>query len=214
MSLAIKNLENILLQEFTYSIDPLPKLQSEDIKKTDLADLVKTTYDALGGIGEKAPTFTSDWHLELEGLAVQWDDELHFNKYRRVTLRSKAYDTLKVVNKMKYLDHCRKREKECLKAGLAGKKWHHHHAEKAFGISEEPGDLGGKGSAAWRYRAWGDFLQDITALIYPIKVLRLSIWDELLINKKLVKLGELITNPSEEQQEIILQHLKRRIALL
>ncbi len=97
---------------------------------------------------------------------------------------------------------------------MAKEKWHHRYAEKAFGLSEESGDLGGQGSAAWKYRAWCDFLQDITPLIHPIKILRLSVWDELLINKKIVKLGELIIAPTEGQQEIILQHLKRRITLL
>lgn len=214
MSFIIQNLENILLQEFKYSIDPLPTLTSEELKKADLYSIAETTFRALGGVSEKLPIRTRKWSLSLENLAIQWDNELHFNKYRRQTLRSELYEKSKAVNKMKYLDHCRKHEKECLKAGLYGNKWHFSKAEEAFGPSEEPGDLGAKGSAAWKLRAWVDFLEDFVPLIQPIKVLRLSVWDELLINKRLVKLGDLLLAPTEEHQEVLLQYFKRRIATL
>ncbi len=212
MTYALEQFKNIVLQEYKEGIEPLPRLTFRQLKQSTWLPEAQAVFQRLEGKSERLPIFPRNWDLTIDTTALVWDDPLHFNRYRRATLRAEIYsEAWKGFQKMKYSDFCRKHEGECLKAALAGAVWHNRHAEEAFGRSETPGDLGGMGSAGWKYRAWQDYLQDLAATVCTFRIVRFSTWDELMVNRRLVRLGELLMAPTEEQTEILLNYVKRRI---
>ncbi len=212
MSLKRENLLHILRDKYALSIDRLPVLSWPILRKHPLLEEATEIYQHLGGENPTPPCFPPAWHIELEGnLAIQLDEQLHFNKYRSITLRSGIYQDAPPFTLIKYQNYCRKQANECLKSGLAGAKWTSAETEKQFGKAEAPGDLTGNGSPAWKMRAFGDFLQDLTPKLLPIRLIRLSIYDEIMVERKLVRLNEVLTLPTEATAEILLKNIERKI---
>ena len=52
-------------------------------------------YTSLGGVRAEARIAPGGWDLVVDGLAVELDEDLHFNRYRRLTLDSPMYELLR-----------------------------------------------------------------------------------------------------------------------
>ena len=55
---------------------------------------IERIYRNLGGVLPTFPVGFRGWDIEFEGMAVELDEELHFNRYRALTLGSELYDEL------------------------------------------------------------------------------------------------------------------------
>lgn len=134
-------------------------------------------YRALGGELE-APVFAPGaWDLVFEnGLHVELDEQLHFNRYRAATLDYPW--TSGLVWSAAYKVYCTSQESHCLKDGRSQKRWTSPPAERMFGASGPPGDPQIVGSARWRQRALYDCMKDALAANRSVRLARVSIFDE------------------------------------
>ncbi|MFE5671673.1 hypothetical protein ACFQ58_08690 [Agromyces sp. NPDC056523] len=134
-------------------------------------------YRALGGQLE-APQFAPGaWDLVFaDGLHVELDEQLHFNRYRAATLDSPW--TSELAWTPAYKAYCTSEEARCLKDGRSQKRWTSPPAERMFGVSGPPGDLEILGSARWRQRALYDCMKDTLAASGSVHLARVSIFDE------------------------------------
>ena len=107
-----------------------------------------------------------------------------------------------------------KHEKECLKSAGAGKFWTNPLTEKRFGKADDPGFLDAQGAPVWKQRAFEDYLQDLYASFFGVKLLRISVWDEFLYSSKLYKVKDCLNGDFPELKKALLQHLGRRIEVL
>jgi hypothetical protein len=98
---------------------------------------------------------------------------------------------------------------ECLKAGTSNPSWTNDEAERHFGTSQNNGDLGLNGSSGWKLTAFKDFTIDLIARQRKIRLLRISVWDDLMINQRLKKLNELLMSPGKTT-DLILKIIERK----
>ena len=209
MNIRQKNLTRILSKKYLEN-DEITFIDSKDLKGTQFSKDYINCYQQLGGIKDWPQIRVKGYLFENRKFAVVLDDQLHFNKYRLMTLRSLAYEDFKAFKLDRYRILCKKFANECLKSGSAA-NWTDPTSENLFGASQSSGDLGLKGSSGWKYRAFCDFTEDVYSLHAKVKLLRVSIYDEILINHKLIKIGDILVNPKKEQEEFLLKYLDRRI---
>lgn len=142
-----------------------------------LADDVLALYRDLGGTQGSPALRPGGWDLSYEGgLVVELDEELHFNRYRAITLGSRWSQDLPWTTD--YLDFCHAHERRCLQAGRWGKRWTNPSTARMFS-GGEPGDLVG-GAPRWKQRALYDTLKDtVRATGGGFRLARVSIYDEI-----------------------------------
>ncbi len=190
----------------------LPRPGKDQILNSRYSDFAKEIIKELGSNEFHMP-YDLHYHMEYNGILIQFDDELHFNRYRKLTLESDFYKEYKGFNTMSYKTYCRNSEKECIKAGLSRDIWENMESKSIFGPSEEPGDLSleRNGSSGWKLRAWRDFLQDLSGEILGFKVLRISVYDKIMISGKLQSFGDLLGSSNKSNFAIVAKSLVRRI---
>lgn len=111
---------------------------------------------------------------------VELDEQLHFNRYRAITLGAFAYTSLPRFPVLAYQQFCETKESACLKSGSGQGRWLNNSTEGHFGPSGPRGDLSGSGSSRWKQRALYDFMKDVTQLGGQGPMLaRIAIWDTL-----------------------------------
>ena len=121
-----------------------PRLESVS---PDLVPDLMDVYRRLGGPLDAVVFRPGSWDLSFDdGLLVELDEELHFNRYRRLTLTPEWAEPL--AWRADYLDLCARREADCLKAAIWGKRWTNPSCEAMFGVVGEPGVLEGPGAPA------------------------------------------------------------------
>jgi hypothetical protein len=160
---------------------------------------IERVYRALGGAGLEPRVRPGAWDIVVDGIAVELDEELHFNRYRGLTLTSRLYEDLPTApfDSGLYARLCREREPECLRAGAWGKRWQQDGSDKEFGASGPPGDLEGLGSSRWRQRAFYDLVKDTAPLGTSVPVARLSIWEPLDLDSPLL-VDDVLDSPDGE----------------
>ncbi len=156
---------------------PLPRLH--DVQRAGFGDLVNAVYKSIGGVLETPELRLSHWDIEFDGIAVELDEHLHFNRYRALTLQAPVYSTLPGFPLDAYRTYCTEFEAACLRAGGYGGKWTNPSCERQFGHASERRSLDGSGPPRWRQRAFYDFAKDLGPLVLGIKVARLAVWDRL-----------------------------------
>jgi len=161
-----------------------------DVSSSKFKDEIKRVYSALGGIMSNFPLNLRKWDIEADGIAVELDEDLHFNRYRGLTLHSTIYDSLPCFPRSEYMSYCSDHESDCVSAGSYGGKWTNNSCEAQFGKAATKGDLSGNGSPRWKQRAFYDFIKDLTPLVLAIPVARISIWDSLDIGNRTVTVGD------------------------
>ena len=179
--------ENILkniLQHAGYQIvfNRLPYPKKNLLGVSDICFEIMRVYQNLGGVLSEVPLNLRRWDIEAGDTAIELDEELHFNRYRNLTLRSPLYKKLPHFPLKQYRNYCIVYEKACLNAGSYGKKWTNDSCEKQYGRAGKAGQLTGNGSPRWRQRAFYDFVKDMAPLLCNISVIRISIYDSLRIN--------------------------------
>ncbi len=205
------NLHDILLSKYI-PVESQDKMFSTwELQGTMEERTLLETYTALGGqasfpeIKFKVPL------MEFGRFCVLFDDAIHFNRYRAKTLRSSFYESRSSFPLMKFRSYSRKYESECLKSATANPAWTNAEAERHFGLSQQNGDLGLSGSAGWKLTAFKDFAIDLIARHRKIRMLRVSVWDDLMFQKKLVKFHELLMSPRKAEAEQILKFVERKV---
>ncbi len=158
-------------------LEPTPRL--EDLCAESRAE-VHRLYRALGGQIENPVLRPGAWDIRVDGVLVELDEELHFNRYRLLTLQSVSYQRLPQFPVDAYQVLCREHETECLANGRSQRRWMNDSTERHFGTSSPRGDLSGNGSSRWRQRALYDFMKDVSVLRSEAPALaRISIWEPL-----------------------------------
>ena len=210
-SIRTRHLSQILTSKYLPAEALNRKFNSTELKGTFYEKMCIDAYLALGGrqpfpeIAFQVPS------MEFGRFCVLLDEPIHFNRYRAKTLRSPFYENLSSFPGMKYRTYCRKHEVECMKAGTANPLWTNQEAEFHFGPSQESGDLGLNGSAGWKLTAYKDFLIDMICRHRKIRLLRISVWDDLMVNRSLKKFNELLMRPEATETDLILKYVERRI---
>lgn len=142
-----------------------------------LAESVMGAFRRLDG-SDAAPLFRpGSWDLPLaDGFVLELDEELHFNRYRAATLNENGLEDLPWARS--YMTQCSDFESACLSAGTWGKRWTNPSCERFFGPAGPAGNLDGPGAPRWKQRALYDSFKDAAARSGSVKLIRLSVHDE------------------------------------
>src|SRR3989304_741471 len=182
-----------------------------DIEKSKYKEEVIRIYKLLGGINEKFPFNLRKWDMEVDGIAVELDEYLHFNRYRALTLKSNIYNNLNVFPWKEYSEYCIKYEDDCLDVGGWGGKWSNNSCEKQFGPPSSKGDMTGNGAPRWRQRAFYDYVKDLSPLTIGVSVARISIWDTIKLNNKNILVKNILTDNITEAGAGLYKLLRERV---
>jgi len=107
-----------LLEQGGLRLAPAPPRLQLSALPAAIASDVLGVYAALGGVLAAPKLRPGAWDLAFEdGLIVELDEELHFNRYRLLTLNAPWYGDRAWAPE--YRELCVQREQECLAAG----KW-------------------------------------------------------------------------------------------
>lgn len=165
-----------------------------------------SVYKNLGGVTDKLIFRLGGYDIQTDKFIIELDEELHFNRYRKITLQSQLYNELKKFPLENYKKYCDIYELQCLKAGSYGGKWCNSSTEKQFGKSSTKGDLNGNGASRWKQRAFYDFLKDISHLFIDVNIIRILVWDEVIIGEERKNIGWLLDNKYEDELAKFIDH--------
>jgi hypothetical protein len=174
----------------------------------------KETFTDLEPIVGRVPKFSFQEIpvLIISGKPVVVDGVLDFNRYRAKTFRSDIYENDQIeLDLNKYRTWCRKMEQEALLSGSHSKAWENSISLETFGSSETSGDLGGNGSSGWKFRALEMFTLDYILLKQFGSLIHLSIYKEVMIDRRLQSLRDLI---KVNQVQVVKQFLDRAVRKL
>ena len=151
-----------------------PRIQ--DLDASTAGDILRL-YRDLGGVQEHPHLRPGAWDLRMDGILIELDEELHFNRYRLLTLNSPWSGSLPWT--AFYGRACSIREAECLRAATWGKRWSNPSSARMFGPGAPPGELEAEGGAPrWKQRALYDAIKDAAVLANDLRLARLSIYDD------------------------------------
>lgn len=197
---------------FFKEIIETPSLTASIFERSEFYESSLDVFEDLNGKKERLSYKQREYTLETEDFLLILDDELYYNRYKSVTFRAELYDKLG-YNLPLMRTKCRNLEKECLKKGSVKHIWTNPDAELIFGRSEEPGDFGLNGSAGWKLLAWQDYLADLNAFERKKKLIRISSFDELLIEGKLTPLKTLLLYRNEKNEAVLQNYLCRILGI-
>jgi hypothetical protein len=158
-----------------------PLIKVPRARMTDLPSAVKHemlhVYRRLGGVLDFPTLAPGDWDFAFaDGLLVELDEDLHFNRYRALTLDLPWSPELPWT--AAYRQQCLDGEEMCWKAGQLGGKWTSASTVKMFGSGSAPGVLTSGGSPRWKQRALYDAVKDAFSLHNDhYRLARISIHD-------------------------------------
>jgi hypothetical protein len=184
-------LEQLLICAGNVSHKTLKFPKAEDVAEPALKSEIEHVYQKLGGILPSIPLKLSYWDTEFDGIAVELDEESHFNRYRTDTLKSTIDQRLPRFPLDAYQRYCSEHEDSCLRRSY-GKYWTSPSCEKQFGPASPLKDLNGNGSPRWKQRAFYDFVKDLSPLLIGVKVVRVALWDVLMIAERAKPVGEML----------------------
>lgn len=210
-SIRAQNLAKILLTKYIPAEQINRKFSSLELKGTFEEKIMLEAYKSLGGL-HSFPEITFEVpFLEFGRFCVLLDESIHFNRYRARTLRSSLYEGLSSFPAMKYRTYCRNFESECMKVGASNSFWTNTESEYQFGPSQTSGDLGLSGSSGWKLMAFKDFLIDLVCRNRKIRLLRISVWDDLMVQNTLKRINELLVSPNTQVAEQLLKYVDRKV---
>jgi hypothetical protein len=169
-------------------LDGAWKLLSDSAPPTNAS---KQIWDIL--LDLNAPKSGSILFKGRQYLAIELDEEQHFNRYRAATLASTIYCYLPHFPFDAYSRMCVAREPGCIQKASHGNYWTSPPSAKYFGRAARPGSLRPPGSPRWKQRAYEDLRKDaLPLLVSNLSVVRLSVWDTLRAGSLL---GQILTEP-------------------
>lgn len=205
------------LSEIIRSIEvPLEINFSLEVNKNFLKgkgeDLLGEVFRELGGTGSPPILEKLKFDFKINRTVFLYDDEVHFNRYRLTSIKSAIYDHFSYPWRDTYLRLCRTFEKECLKAGSQERIWNGPPlAPKVFGKSEEFGELSGNGSSGWKLNAYNDAQYDLMSRLHGYKLIRIPMYENLMIGGSLRKIDDLLIKPSEQMEQGIKNWFLRKL---
>lgn len=207
-------LSGILNNHFEPGSNPGNSISLIDLKKAGLVNEVSRIWKKLGGQGEDHPLEFGGWDLLFAGLIVELDEEQHFNRYRNTTLGSFLYHIFNGCDITDYTKYCVIHEPDCLRKSSWGKYWTSPSSEKYFGHPGFNGNLTENGSPRWKQRAFYDYLRDVFAISYQIRLVRVSIYDKLIICGRIRTIGELLDENCQGNDAEILKFIDQKIKVI
>lgn len=204
-------LRNILTLNYGFGKDYPDSISDHDLLKNGLLNEVIRTYKRLGGILVEPPFSFGKWDICLSDIIVEFDEEQHFNRYRSITLNSFIYHMEKGFDIMDYAKYCTAYENICLIKASWGKYWTSPSTERQFGLPGINKDLEGNGSPRWRQRAFYDYLRDVFAIIYQVRLIRISVYDKLILNGRIVTIGDLLDEKGPHNNSEILKFMDQKL---
>ena len=210
-SIRVQNLHNILLGKFLPSNELKKEFTTKELLESYDKKIFLDVYQSLEGLIEQPEIVFTMPFMEFGRFCVLLDESINFNRYRLKTLRSSFYEKLSSFPLMKYRAYCRKYETECLKTGTSSPFWNNNLAEQHFGTSQPSGDLGLQGSSGWKLIALKNFSIDLIARQRKIRLLRISVWDDLMVGKSLKKLNDILMSPGMQEAELINKFVERKV---
>lgn len=127
------------------------------------ADQILAVYRDFGGAAASPTLRPGGWDLSCIGdIVVELDEELHFNRYRRMTLSPEW--TAALPWRDEYVVFCGEQEPACLSAAMWGKRWTNPSSEALFGVADAAGNFQSSGAPRWKQRALYDAMKDAAAL--------------------------------------------------
>jgi hypothetical protein len=174
------------------------------------ARIAQDVYRRLGGCLTEFPLRIGSWDLQIGDVAIELDEECHFNRYRFITLESSVYQTLPSFPITLYKSFSSEHEADCRSAASRGKFWSTPSASVQFGPSSCPGDLSAPGSSRWKQRAFYDFLKDLCSLASGFRLARLSIWDAVVVGNKQLFINDVLLRPSPRATSAIVKLIETR----
>ncbi len=188
-----------------------------DVRSVGVEAAIESVYQNLGGGGSSLEDVFSGlrnlraWDIEVDGIALELDEALHFNRYRATTLRSALYAGLKGFPLTAYQKYCAEYESECLSSGSYGGKWSNPSCERQFGSAAVAGNLEGGGSPRWKQRAFYDFVKDLSPLFSGLRLARIAVWDQIPDGKQIRRVADILKNPSASSPDTLLRHVRARV---
>ncbi|PTT66999.1 DUF7255 family protein [Arthrobacter sp. HMWF013] len=136
-------------------------------------------YLGLNGVPDERDFVSGAWDFQVDGaLLVEFDEDLHFNRYRASTIPTGSGCSLPWASS--YGLYSIEREDMCLRAGKHGYKWANEHSDAMFGGSDSPGEFVRLGASRWKQRALYDAVKDAYAAHTPgVSLARVSIHDDI-----------------------------------
>ena len=190
------------------------RLNSRHWIKLPQAPQVEEVYKNLGGTGNcQEIGFSLPEGIETEKVRLSLDGSLHFNRYRAITLQSPVYEVHGASWRDSFRRNCRSQERECLKDGVREGIWTSREAELHFGRASESGDFSGAGAAGWRLNVFREFLADVYLFNQPSQHKRISLYERLMIQGKLLPLQQLLLSRAEASQHYLVKYLSRQLEI-
>jgi hypothetical protein len=170
---------------------------------------IEWVYRRLGGVQQRCPFRPGAWDLELPAVAVELDEEQHFNRYRAMTLESKLYlgGRFPVGE---YLSHCGSHESECLRKASNRGYWANQSTIAHFGPAGPIGDLNSSGAPRWKQRAFYDFIKDLAPKLVNTSVARIAIWDTIQVHGRCLQLKDVLDSGSASAAAALIELIERR----
>lgn len=207
-----KKLAAILSEGYKISIEEIPYLDFPQLKVKGLEQEIVDTYKALGGKQELPNLpFIQEHIIVSPNIILILDNDRKFNRYRTLTLKSKVYNQLPHFPMERYKSFCRTYESQCLKSASHAPAWTSREAEQAFGKPGDFGDLDLNGAPLWKEIAIQDFILDHIPLVFNFHLLRISVWDNILINSKMYKISELLLTSRADLNKALCKFIERKI---
>lgn len=177
--------------------------------------IVTESFQRLGGRIEVGLSKISiaDNFVMVNDKAFVVHDELTFNRYTAICLRSPFYQNVTEFQVESFARYCRQFEENCKKAGLKAGVWTNRLAEELFGQSADAGDFYGPGSSGWKLNALQGLLRDMTLQHHRIPSVHVAIYDGLMTEGKLQTVADLLKTPGTERTKVLVRYLKRRLGL-
>jgi hypothetical protein len=173
---------------------------------------LKEIFEELGGVGAYPVLEKMNFDLKINRFLFLYDHEIHFNKYRLKSLKSSLYDSFSFSWLESYKRLCRTFESECLKTAGNERMWYGPPlAKKVFGVGEEPGDLSGLGSPGWKLITYNDCQYDLITRLHGYKLIRISMYEHIMIGGSLKKIDDLLFSPKEENYLAIFNWFNRKM---
>lgn len=192
------------------------QFRSSQLRNGPYASTIKEVYQQLEGKD-------SCWNitvslpdgLETAQVRLSIDGALHLNRYRAQSLQASFYQDQDPSRDWQwvvaYTRSCRSAERDCLKDGSKAGVWSNAEAEKHFGPAQEAGDFFGTGSPGWRLNAFRDFLADVYLSQGKQTFKRISTYDRLMIQGKLLPLQQLLQGRRGPNQPYLFKYLARQL---
>ncbi|WP_296700997.1 hypothetical protein [Algoriphagus sp.] len=169
-------------------------------------------YEDLEGDGPIPLLHKLKFDFKIKRNLILYDEEIHFNRYRLISLRSDFYNHFNLPFYEAYKRLCRTYEKDCLKVGLQERLWNGPPiAKHSFGEANEIGDFSGTGATGWKLLAYNDAQIDVQTRLHGYKLIRLNPYETLMTGGSLKRLDHLLMNPKEEQRKILVNWLLRKL---